>query len=113
MEPYTIQNSLPGDFEHHSLFQLFLHYHAQAFDQFSNTLTKLNSKDEFYFEHSGGFCLSIKDGKWELTHVGGGLSGYTPISDLHCAKPVTKGSQDVVERISRFKDKNNLFHNEH
>lgn len=57
-----------------------------------------------YYEHWGGFCLSLNDQEGELMSVSGWLHNNTRIVSIHGAKPPREGSKAVVKRLYKFRD---------
>ncbi len=57
-----------------------------------------------FYEHKGGFCLSLNDQTGELVHVSGYLHRNTNIISIHGAKPTEEGSTEVTERMDTFRE---------
>ncbi len=62
-----------------------------------------------FYEHQGGFCLSLHDQEGELVYVSGWLhNNKTRVVSIHGAKPPEEDSTEVTKRMSVFKENTGL-----
>ena len=57
-----------------------------------------------FYEHWGGFCLSLNDPEGELFYASGWLHNNTNIVSIHGAKPKEEDSTEVTGRMNRFRE---------